>query len=325
MEKIRQHIKDNQFQHIYLIFGEEQFTRRSTKKALVNAIVPETDTMNFCRVEGKDINVREVIDLSETLPFFTERRLILIENSGFFKHGNDDLLQYLKSVPETTYFVFCEEEVDKRGKLYKLVKAEGYVCECKRLSADSIMKWILAQIGREKKKITRDTMNYLLELLGDDMDKISGEVEKLLCYTMDKDVIERADVEAVCSPEITGKIFAMIDAMGSKNKTKALELYYDLLMNKEPPMRILYMLSRQFNIMLQIKELSDKGMGRKEMEGKLGMQGFVISKNLNQLKNFSIKEIRSALEQSVEVEEDVKTGNITDKMAVEMMIVGFSS
>lgn len=325
MENIKKDIKNNEFKNIYLIYGEEEFTKRNIKKMLAQAIVSPDDTMNMSRFEGKGINPKEIIDLAETLPFFSDRRLILMENTGYFKSPCDSIIEYLSDFTDTTFFVFVEEEVDKRGRMYKTVKERGYICECKHLNNDAIMKWILGKLGKENKKITRETMNFLLELLGSDMDKISKEVEKLMCYTLDKEVIEISDIEAICSPEITGKIFEMIDAMGNKNKERALELYYDLLVNKEPPMRILYMLSRQFNIMLQIKELSDKGISSKEMESKLKMAGFIISKNLKQLARFKIEDIKKALERAVAIEEDVKMGNIADKIAVEMVIIEFSN
>lgn len=325
MNNIKNDIKENSFKNIYLLYGEEQFSKRNIKKILTNAIVSPDDTMNFSRFEGKGINPKEIIDLAETMPFFGPRRLILLENTGYFKSPCEPMIEYMSTVPEDTYFVFVEEEVDKRGKMYKSLKDRGYACECKRLSNDEIMKWILGRLNKDGKKITRDTMNYLISALGNDMEKISKEVEKLLCYTLEKEVIEISDIEAVCCPEITGKIFDMIDAMGAKNKEKALKLYYDLMLNREPPMRILFMLARQFNIMLQVKDLSDKGIARKEMESKLSMQSFVINKTMGQIKNFSREDIVNALNKSVMIEEDIKMGRITDVIGVELMLVEFSS
>ena len=324
MENVKKHIKEQQFKNIYLVCGEEEYSKRNIKKMLSDALVSVDDNMNRSHYEGKNINYKEVIDLCETLPFFSERRLVILENTGCFEKACDELLTYLPDLTETTYIVFVEEKIDKRSKMYKLVKDKGYVCECNRLNNDALMKWILTKIGKENKKITRETMNYLIDTLGNDLEKISCEIEKLLCYTLKKEVIEISDVDAVCSPEITGKIFEMIDAMGNKNKEKALELYYDLLSQKEPPMRILFMLSRQFNIMLQIKELSDKRMGKKEIEDKLGMKGFVVSKTQGQLKNFTMKAIRNAIEKAIELEEAIKNGNINEKVAVELLLIEFS-
>ena len=84
------------------------------------------------------------------------------------------------------------------------------------------------------------------------MGNISQELEKLLSYTMGRDVITRADIEAVCTTQITNRIFEMIRAVTEKKQRKALDLYQDLLALKEPPMRILFLLARQFNLLLQM-------------------------------------------------------------------------
>ena len=157
------------------------------------------------------------------------------------------------------------------------------------------------------------------------MDNINSELDKLLSYTLNKDVIEREDIDKVCVSEITGKIFEMIDAIGNKNQKKALDLYYDLIAVREAPMKILYMLSRQFNIMLQVKEMSANNTSNTEMAKNMGMQNFIINKTLNQCRNFKLSTIRNAINYCLKLEEAVKLGNMNDKMAVELIIVKYTA
>ena len=189
--------------------------------------------------------------------------MILVENSGFFKKSPEDLAAYLGELPETTYFIFMEEEVDKRGKMYKQVKKFGSVVEFKRQTDAVLMQWILGKLKKENKRITRPVMELFLDKTGTDMELITQELEKLLCYTMEKDVIEAADVEAICANQINGKIFDMVDAIGRKEQKKALDLYYDLLMLKEPAMRILYLVTRHFQILMQLRDMTGKGFENK--------------------------------------------------------------
>ena len=91
MKTIDNDIKNGSFRQIYLLFGEERYLIKQYKDKLIKAMVTEGDTMNFNTFEGKDINVNEVVDLSETLPFFADRRLILIEDSGLLKKGGEEL------------------------------------------------------------------------------------------------------------------------------------------------------------------------------------------------------------------------------------------
>ncbi len=129
MKVLNQDIKTRQFKPVYLLFGEESFLKKSYKKRLKEAIVGE-DSMNFHQYEGKGLDLQEIISLANTMPFFGDRRLILIEDSGLFKGSGAELLvNYLPEMPDTTCFVFVESEVDKRNKLYKKVKDFGTAFE----------------------------------------------------------------------------------------------------------------------------------------------------------------------------------------------------
>ena len=255
MKTIDADIKAGTFAPVYLLYGEEAYLKRQYRDKLKQALVPAGDTMNLASFEGQDIRPGEIIDLAETMPFFAERRLILIENSGVFKSASEELAEYMKTISPTAVFLFVEEEVDKRGKMFKNVKAAGRVVEFTRQSEQVLVQWILARLKREHKNITQATMQKLLQTVGTDMEYIDKELEKLLCYCMEKEVIEASDVEAVCVQQTTNKIFDMVNAIAEKNQKKALDLYYDLLALKEPPMRILFLIARQFQILLQIKEL----------------------------------------------------------------------
>ena len=129
MKSLNEDLKTGQFSQIYLLYGEENYLKKQYKERFVKAMLPQGDTMNYAYYEGKGVEIREVIDLAETLPFFAERRLIVFENTGLFKSSGADLAEYIKTMPETTYFIFVEEEVDKRSKLYKAVKAKGHIVE----------------------------------------------------------------------------------------------------------------------------------------------------------------------------------------------------
>lgn len=127
MKKLNEDFKSGKFEQVYLLYGEEGYLKKQYKKRFIKAMIPEGDTMNYAHYEGKNIPVKEVIDLAETMPFFAEKRLIVFENTGFFKTAaGAELADYIKEMPETTYFIFVEEEVDKRNKLYKAVNTKGY-------------------------------------------------------------------------------------------------------------------------------------------------------------------------------------------------------
>ncbi len=318
------HIQSRQFKRIYLLFGEERFLVNSMKTKLLDEVVQEGDTMNFSKYFGKGIDVMQVIQDADTLPFFSEYRVILLEDSKLFKSANEDFLKFLDKIPDTTILICVESEVDKRSKTYKKAKSVGYICEYDRMKDKELEQWAARQLLKAGKKIRQSTMTYFIQMVGNDMNNIESELDKLIAFCMDKEEIEVSDINAVCIMEINGKIFEMIDAMSMKKQNKALELYYDLIAVREAPMKILYMLTRQFNIMLQIKELQNKNQPVSMIIDKLKMNPYVVKKTAGQCKNFSEKKLRRAIEQCLSLEESVKTGNMDDKMAVELIIVRYS-
>ena len=152
MGRIDEDIKSGQLNHIYLLYGEEAYLRKQYKERLKKALSPEDDSMNYSYFEGKDISVGEIIDLAETMPFLSDKRAIIIENSPFFKGDGEKMAEYLNSVPDTTYFVFVEEVVDKRSKMYKSVKQNGSIVEVS-ITEEKLITWILQLLKKDNKKI----------------------------------------------------------------------------------------------------------------------------------------------------------------------------
>jgi DNA polymerase-3 subunit delta len=283
------------------------------------------DAMNYHYFEGKDVSVGEVIDLAETLPFLAEHRVIVLENSNLFAKGGEQLADYLSAPAETTYFVFVEQSADKRSRLYKAVTAKGRAVEFKTQDEAVLKRWILGFLKKENKNITEKDLNFFLDKTGTDMENIRAELEKLLCYCMDKDVISAQDIEEICTKQVNNQIFDMINAIAQKQQKTAMTLYYDLLTLKEPPMRILYLITRQFNMLLQVKELKNKGCDVNTIGEKVGLAGFIARKYVAQAAKFKETELRDAVKGCVEAEEAVKTGRMNDVLSVELLIVQYSS
>lgn len=324
MRNINQDIKNQTYKRIYLLYGDEAYLRRQYKDRLKQGICGD-DTMNYSYFEGKSAKAEDIMAMLDTMPFFADRRLVVIENSGFFKSANEKLLEYLSQIPDTSVAVFVEEEIDKRSKMFKKVKDLGYICELSQQKPAVLEKWINGLLKAEGKKMNGPALDYFLAVCGNDMNHISSELEKLISYTGDREIITIDDMNEICSTVTVSKIFDMIDAMGNKNRTKTLSLYYDMIEVKEPPMRILYMLSRQFNIMLGAGELAAGGMNAKEIAAKMGLASFVVNKALGQTGKFKSSDLKNALRECIGVEEEVKNGKMEDKIGVEMILVKYAS
>ncbi len=325
MQRIAEDIKSGQLKQIYLLYGEEAYLIRQYRDKLRDALLNGGSDMNINRFEGKGVSVPQIIDMAETLPFFADRRVIILENTELMKSGGEKLAEYLKNPAESSSFVFVEREVDKRSGLYKAVKKLGYAAQFGRQDAKTLQRWVCGILKKEGKQISPQTLQFFLEGTGDDMENIRKELEKLLCYTLDRDVITSEDVGEICVPQVQNHIFDMITAIANGRGEQALKLYYDLLALREPPMRILYLISRQFNQLLQVKELAKKGYPQAVIGEKAGLPGFVAGKYMRQASGFKSAFLKQALEDCAETEYAFKSGKIGERLSVELLIVKYSS
>lgn len=321
MKKLNEEIRTGQLKQVYLLCGEEAYLRRQYRERVKKALMGDGDLMNLHCFEGKGIVSGEVIDLAQTMPFLAERRVLVIENSGFFKKGGEELAAYLDEPSPSAFFLFVEPEIDKRSKLYKAVSAKGRVIECKTPDEATLKRWVVELLAKDGKRITGRDLDHFLDKTGTDMENIRGEVEKLVCYCMDREAVTAHDIDEVCVRQINSRIFDMVEAVADKRQKQAMELYYDLLTLKEPPMRILFLIARQFNLLLQVKELKNKGYDANTIGTKTRLAGFIAKKYVAQASKFKEAELRKALTDCVETEEAVKTGRMNDVMSVELLIV----
>ncbi len=320
MKRILEDINSESFRTVYVLYGQEAYLQKQYRDKLVAALTGEGDTMNFWHVQGKDYSVPQLIDFAETMPFLAERRVIVMEGTGVLKSGGEGLAEYFAAPCETTTWILVESECDKRSKLFKAADKTGLCVEFAAQDETTLKKWILGILKKEGKQITGQTLELFLEKTGTDMNIIRLELEKLLCYTLERSVIEREDVEAVCITRITSHIFDMVDAIGVRDQRKALALYNELQALREPPIRILFLIGRHMNILLQIKDLKKRGIDSKAMASKVGVPPFTVAKYIRQAGLYKTTQLKQALERCIQADEAIKTGALQDKMSVELLI-----
>lgn len=334
------HIKKENIANVYLFYGEEAYKKRIYKDELKDAVTAG-NMMNYAQFDGQDIDWQEVYDAAMTMPFFASRRLIIVENSGKFKAKKSDetedaiankkskepdmLEKILTDLPETTCLAFFEEGAAKNKKVYKLVASKGVVCECNADTEADIINWLQKGFASEKKKVDVSTLHLMISRIGFDYDRLRSEFDKVISYTYGKETVEDSDILNITSENVESKIFDMLSAMCEKNIDKALSKYHNLLTNKEPPLYILAMLRSQFRVMLQVAEMSEKGMPSHDIVKATGRKTFVVNNMKRYLSYFPRTRIENILDEISETDRKSKIGDIKDQIGVELLIIRYSS
>ncbi len=324
MKTINDNIANNQFKNIYVLSGTEKYLKKQCRDKMKKALVQEGFEMNYNYYEGDNINPNEVVENITTLPFFADYRLVVIENSGFLKKGCEVLEEYVKNPVPTTIIVFIEDELDKRCRLYKALGENSYIAVLDMPSPKDLKQWVAKTVKAAGLNIRENACVYFLENASLSMENISKELEKLICYALDKGEIDIEDVKAVCTQKLEDRIFDMMTFMAKKEQQKALELYKDLLLLKEAPVRILYMMSRQYNQMMLCKSLLKEGKGNGEIATLLQVRDFVVTRLAGIVKNYSQEELKYAVELCINTENGIKIGNVGDQVGVETVIIELS-
>ena len=230
MLTITEQLKTGNFSRFHLVYGEERYMVRYYRNSLKEKLSQPEDEMNCTVFQGDKANPSSIADVAQILPFMAPQRLIVVQDSGFFKNASD-MVDFMDTFPDTTYLVFVEREVDKRNRLYKWMSKNGCITECKAQNAAMLAKWIAGYAKRADKAISPQASELLVERVGTDMELLSGEIEKLIGYVGERHDIEISDVEAISSGVTVSRIFEMIDAVALGEKERALKLYDDLLAN----------------------------------------------------------------------------------------------
>jgi DNA polymerase-3 subunit delta len=246
---------------------------------------------------------------------------VIVENSGLFKSASE-VADYLSHMSDTTVLVFVEKEIDKRNKLYKYVSKNGLAVEMSSMSDRDMKLWIATLLKENNCRMRESTAQYFLEQVENSMTNVKNELDKLIAYAYGREEITREDIDRVCSVQITGKIFQMMDAVATGSRSEAIRYYHDLLTLRESPMSILYLLSRHFHILLQIKSMQGRA-DKSEMAKMAGVPPFAVGKYQSQCRRFSEKKITQMLELCMDTEYQFKRGNLGDQMGVELLLVSF--
>ena len=147
-------LREGKFHRVYLLCGEQAYLRLQNRDRVRAALLGDGDEMNVSVYTGMDVTAREVIDQAQTLPFFADRRVIILENSVFFSKKasveSDALADFIPEIPESASLIFVEESPDKRKKLYRAIEKAGFILPCENLDDETIRRWTFSLFQKEQ-------------------------------------------------------------------------------------------------------------------------------------------------------------------------------
>ena len=327
-----QQIKSKNLSHLYLLYGPEEFTKEEALNQIVETLVePAYRDLNYQLIDGAETSADAIIAAGETLPFLAERRLLIVKNYPGFagrQSGDEDaMVKFLQRLSKSTCLVFYQRgELDKRRVIYKTIQKHGEVVEFVRLNQRDLVSWARKRFRIHNKKITDPDLEYFLLQTGNNLEDIKNEVDKLAAYTGKEPSINRKSIDKLVTPSLEYTVFQFIDAVSARQKGTALNQIDALLDQGQSIFGIISLIGRQLKIMMLCKEYDEMGYTLNQIKDRLkekphGLHPYSVQKGMQQSRNFSMRHLKSAFDQSVELDYGIKNGLIRDRLGLEVLVI----
>ncbi|MCG1012804.1 DNA polymerase III subunit delta [Tepidanaerobacter sp. GT38] len=318
--------------NVILLFGEEKLLINDEISKIKQKLVPDyLEAVNFIPLDGKNVHNEEIINACQTVPLITDKKLVVVYDAGFFEGGKgdqekpgerqDDFLNMLEMIPDYTVLILTALKVDKRKKAYKILESKGIVREFNQLSIKDKAFWVQKRAKLYGKSMDLKTAYLIAEYTGN-LYQTDNELKKIAAFLGDKGHIEPDDLSKIFFKSLEGNIFEMMDFIGMKNPSRAIEIINRLINQGEKAIVILYMISKHMMDLLTVKTM--EGLSFQDIKSKSGLHPFVLKKALQQSKNFTLNELKSAIRLCQQLDTDIKTGKIQDVLGLELLVTRIS-
>jgi len=326
MKNIKADIASGKYKRVYLFCGDEFYLLRRYVASLKKGVLgDDASDVNFTAFDGNTgYDVSELKDICMTLPFFADRRMVIVENSGLFG-GDSGFDAFIPRLPDTTVLLLIEHSSDKKTKLYKAIKENGYICEFNTPTPEQAAEFCAGYLGREGKRISKADCEYFVNNVGGDLYNISTEMDKLIDYTGPKDSVTRQDIDAICSMQIENRIFEIVDRLLEKDFKAAMGIYHDLINLREQPLGILRFIVSRYLKLIAVRDEMDRGRSITEAASALKMPDWLFKKERARIKDCPSSKLLSAVELCAETEKLIKTGDMTDSIGMEILLANLSA
>lgn len=326
-------IEKNRIHPLYLLYGKEDFLiKDSVDKIVSTLLIEEEKDFNYSIYDMKEVPIQVAVEEGETLPFFGERRVIFLKNCYFLttvkekekvEHDLSTFEKYIQSPAEETVMIVSvgHEKLDERKKIVKQLKKNGVFLEANAFQEKELRQWIDNFERETSLQLEEKAKNKLVQLTGRNMMTLTSELNKLSLYGEEGGVITEADIEELVPRTLEDNIFELVDSVVRGKAERAMDIFYDLIKQKEEPIKIVALLARQFRIILQASYLHKKGYTQKQIASQIKVHPYAVKMALAQGKRFDERQLTNILQTLATVDYDMKTGKMEKQLRLELCLL----
>ncbi|MBE6104605.1 MAG: DNA polymerase III subunit delta [Erysipelotrichaceae bacterium] len=310
----------------YLLMGTEKYNLRRRRNEIVNKLIGD-DEINISVYRGSEWEISELIADLQTVPFFSDNRVVIVENPGFIVSPkvNDEpfvnaLVSYFKKPNEsTTFIIYIDQNIDRRRKalntLVKYMKREVY----DTLSEEDFQQAVNEDLRNSGLKLDFDSRNELMQRLPLDLDNWKNELEKLKLYP---EKIDREVIRQLVAKPLESNVFELTNAVNTRNTARAIEVYHDLLVNNKNDIQgLIGLLAGQFRFMLQAVTLMEQGYNQKEIAEQLNCREGRVYMAFKNSGSRNSRQLLKVLDSLAQLDQNIKSGKVNPQLGLELFLV----
>lgn len=329
-------MNNNEFKNVYLFYGREFYLIENVIKTFKKSLNESMIDFNLDILDGKELTLDQILSNAETLPFMDERKILIIKDfellkgkkKNFSDSDESELIEYIEKVPSTTVIVFLVYgDVDKRKSLVKKINKVGIVNHCDKLSDMDLFKWVKNRFKQNEVYINDSEIMYFIEQEGyrdknseKTLSDLQNEINKIASFVGKGNNVTKAIIDKLSQKKVENDIFKLIDEIGNKNSSHAMKIVTDMILEGESVLGIFAMVSKQFKLVMQARQLQNQGYSSKVIAEKLSAHPFVVTKALKQGRLFADEAVVDMLNFILESDFKIKNGLMKDNLAVEILV-----
>jgi DNA polymerase III subunit delta len=304
---------------IYLLYGLENYLITKEIKNIINKYNIDESSIN--KYDLSESTYKDIIEDAQMISMFDPYKIIICHGDMFIDKSDEDLLlleQYIHNPNEQTIVVFVSDtlKLDERRKIIKLIKEKGVVKEIKSSNIFSIVKEMFDEYS-----IKDEDIKLLIDRVGNNLNLIEQESNKLKMYKYDDKIINKEDIIELISINYDLDIFKLVDDIVNKNKERAFIIYREMLKYNEEPIKIIVMLANQFRLMYQVRVLSKDGLKESEIASKLAVHPYRVKLAKEKAYHYSEDTLLFFLKELGDIDYKIKSGLIDKDFALELFIM----
>jgi DNA polymerase-3 subunit delta len=319
----------------YVFHGDDGFSLAEALKALkLKMGDPALTELNTTHLDGRKTTLGEIRSHCSTLPFLSNRRLIVVEGllgqleqSAADQQTLQELVDYLPHLPSTTRLILVESRaLPARHPVLALAQQDrdGYAKLFPRPTGPALVRWVRTKAKKAGGAFDPRAAEALAALVGSDLYQLHQEIVKLVTYVDGQRPVTEQDIALLTPHARQVSIFDMVDALGRRDGKTAIRIYHRLLDSGDHPLALLGMITRQFRLMIQVKELAPKLMTTERIARELKQNPYPIGKVRAQSNNYTVQQLHTVYHKILDIDVDIKTGRIAPELALDTLIAGLS-